>query len=130
MVWIEVRIRVVASVGLMLAALGLYGVLSYTVSQRTREIGIRMAFGAAGRDVVMLAARQGVVLTGIGILLGLVAGLGLGQLVSSILYDTSGSDPLVFALVSLVMVAVALVACLVPAWRALRVDPLVALRYE
>ena len=117
-------------VGLTLAAIGLYGVMSYSVRSRTREIGIRMALGAKPRTVLRMVLRQGLVLTGIGLGIGLLIALLLGRFTASVLYGTSGTDLLTFSVVSLVLLATATLAILVPASRAARVEPTKALRYE
>jgi predicted permease len=117
-------------VGLTLAVIGLYGVMSYSVRRRTREIGIRMALGAKPRAVLEMVLRQGLALTGIGLGIGIMIALASGRFTASVLYGTSGTDPLTFAIVSVVLLAAAAVAILVPASRAARVEPSTALRYE
>lgn len=115
---------------LLLASIGLYGLISYSVSQRTREIGIRVALGAQQRDVMRLVLGQGAKLTAIGVVIGVAAALGLAQLMGSILYGVKATDPLTFVGVAIALAIVALAACYIPARRATRVDPMVALRYE
>jgi len=117
-------------VALLLATVGLYGIRSYTVARRTREIGIRMALGASAGDTLRLVVREGAALTAIGGAAGLVLSFLVGKVLASMLYQVSGSDPVVFLAVPAVLCAVSLVACYVPARRAARVDPMVALRHE
>ncbi len=109
---------------------GIYGVISYVVSQRTREIGVRMALGADRRDVRQMVLRQGMILAGIGVVVGLVAAAGLTRLMSSLLYGVEATDPVTFGAVAALLIAVALVASYLPALRASRTDPLEALRFE
>lgn len=115
---------------LILTWIGLFGVISYAVSQRTREIGVRMALGATRGDVLKLVIRQGLLVTGIGLVLGVGAALAASRLLSSLLYGIRPDDPATVASVSLGLIAAAMLACYLPARRAMRVDPMAALRYE
>ena len=117
-------------VGLMLAALGVYGVVAYSVGARTKEIGIRVALGAQGRDILRLVMRQGFVLVSVGLALGAACALALTRYLASLLYGVSTSDPLAFSAGAVLLAIAALLASYLPARRATKVDPTVALRHE
>jgi putative ABC transport system permease protein len=119
-----------AVLALVLAAVGIYGVLSYNVSQRSREIGVRMALGAEGRDILRLVLRQGLLLTLVGIVIGLAGALGTARFLKTLLFGITTTDPLTYVAMSALLVTVAALACWIPARRAIRVDPMTALRYE
>jgi len=123
-------LSVFAGVALLLAAIGIYGMLSYSVQQRTQEIGIRMALGAQRKDVLWMVMKHGMRMTGLGIAIGLAGAFGLSRLLTALLFGVKPNDPWTFVAVALVLALTALVACWLPARRATRVDPLLALRYE
>ena len=118
------------SMALLLGAIGLYGVIAYSVSQRIREIGIRIALGGQKQDIVRLVLGQGTKVALIGVVLGISMALVLSHFLSSLLYGVKPTDPLTFLAGTIVLVLIALLACYIPARRATRVDPITALRYE
>jgi putative ABC transport system permease protein len=123
-------LAIFASLALVLAAVGIYGVMSYTVAQQTREIGIRIALGAKRGDVLKMTVKQGLKLVGLGLVIGLPSAFILTRVMSSLLFGISATDPITFLSISLVVLAVALLASYIPALRATKVDPMIALRAQ
>jgi putative ABC transport system permease protein len=123
-------LSIFAAVALVLTVVGLYGVMSYSVAQRTNEIGIRLALGAQSRDVLLMIVKQGSFLIGLGIVIGLAGAFALTRLIASLLFGVTAKDPFTFGAVVVLLAVVALLACYIPAWRATKVDPMEALRYE
>ena len=119
-----------AGVAVTLAVVGVFGVMSYTVTQRTREIGIRMAIGARAPTVVRLIMRQGLLMIFLGLIIGLAGAFGLTRYLASLLYEVKPTDPMTFLLASVGLFIIGLIACFIPAYRAAKVDPVTTLRHE
>jgi ABC-type antimicrobial peptide transport system permease subunit len=119
-----------AMLALVLSSIGIYGVISYLVARRTQEIGIRMALGADRLDVVRMILRDGIKLAALGVGIGIVCAIGLTRLMANMLFGVSPTDPLTFFAIPVLLMIVALLACYIPARRAMRVDPVIALRYD
>jgi putative ABC transport system permease protein len=128
--YVAVMMAVLGVIALLLSAVGVFGVMAYSVTERTREFGIRVAFGAQQKDVLRIVFYRGMLLTGIGLAIGLPVALAMAQLLASILYGVSASDPIIFSGVLILLAGIAGLACYIPAKRAMQVDPMVALRYE
>jgi putative ABC transport system permease protein len=128
--YVAVMLTVMGVIALVLAAVGVYGVMAYSVAERTQEIGVRVAMGAQPRDVLRLIMSRGVLITSVGVLIGLPLAWGLAQLMASLIYGVSAGDVTTFVVITLLMGAITLVACYVPTRKAMSVDPIIALRYE
>jgi putative ABC transport system permease protein len=121
---------VFAGGALLLALIGIYGVMAFLVQTRTHEIGVRMALGATARDVFKLIVGRGMKLTAIGVFIGIASAVAVTRLMHSLLFNTSATDPMVFIMISVLLAVAAFLACYIPARRAAKVDPLIALRYD
>jgi putative ABC transport system permease protein len=128
--FVMLLIGVFAALATILAAVGIYGVMAYTVSQRTHEIGVRMALGAGAHDVVGLVMANGLKLVVSGMGIGIAGALALSRVMESLLFEVSTTDPLMFGIMAAVLAAVAMLSCFLPAYKAVRIDPMIALRYE
>ncbi|MGC1256565.1 MAG: FtsX-like permease family protein, partial [Candidatus Acidiferrales bacterium] len=128
--YVAVMLSALGAIALVLASIGVYGVMAYSVSERTHEIGVRLALGAQRRDVMNLVLTRGVILTSIGLLIGLPISVALAQLLAGVIFGVSAGDFTTFAGTTLLLCAITMLACYIPARRAMSVDPIVALRYE
>jgi putative ABC transport system permease protein len=128
--YVAVMLTAMGIIALVLASVGVYGVMAYSVTERTQEIGVRVAMGAQPRDVLKLVMVRGVTITAIGLLIGLPSAWVLAQLMAGLIYGVSSSDVATFGIISAVMCAITLLACYVPTRKAMSVDPIVALRHE
>jgi putative ABC transport system permease protein len=123
-------LAIFAGLALILASIGIYGVMSYSVTQRIHEIGIRMALGARPVDVLKLVVKQGLALALVGVFVGLIVSIALTRVLASQLYGVTPTDPVTFTAISVLLILVAVIACSIPAIRAAKVDPMIAVRYE
>jgi ABC-type antimicrobial peptide transport system permease subunit len=125
-----ILLSVFSALALALSSIGIYGVISYLTGQRTQEIGVRIALGASGKDVLRMILGEGMRITLVGVVVGIAAALGLTRLITKMIYGVGAMNPIIFGGVAILLTGVALLACYIPARRAMRVDPIAALRYE